>query len=57
MSSGADPPPPTSVGLVVPIVIWGSKAPENKITTIQFLNDRTTLKTGIFYHLFMFLFE
>ena len=49
--SGDTPPIPTPTtyaagGLIVPLVIWGPKPPENKMTAARFLSDRTTLVTG-----------
>ncbi|KAK5966706.1 WD domain G-beta repeat protein [Trichostrongylus colubriformis] len=45
MASG-EPPPPTSNGLVVPLVIWGQKPPDNRITVVRYLCDNTTIVTG-----------
>ncbi|PAV78673.1 hypothetical protein WR25_21206 isoform A [Diploscapter pachys] len=49
--SGDTPPIPTPTthaagGLIAPLVIWGPKPPENKMTAARFLSDRTTLVTG-----------
>ncbi|KAK6034597.1 WD domain, G-beta repeat protein, partial [Cooperia oncophora] len=45
MASG-EPPPATTNGLVVPIVIWGQKPPDDRITAVRYLSDRTTIVTG-----------
>ncbi|KAK6032065.1 WD domain, G-beta repeat protein [Ostertagia ostertagi] len=45
MASG-EPPPATTNGLVVPVVIWGQKPPDNRITVVRYLSDRTTIVTG-----------
>ncbi|VDP07804.1 unnamed protein product [Heligmosomoides polygyrus] len=45
MSSG-EPPPPTTNGLVVPLVIWGREPPDIRITVVRYLSDRTTIITG-----------
>ncbi|VDM53829.1 unnamed protein product [Angiostrongylus costaricensis] len=42
MASGESAPAASS-GLVVPLVIWGSKPPDNKITTARYLSDTVTL--------------
>ncbi|KIH66999.1 WD domain, G-beta repeat protein [Ancylostoma duodenale] len=47
MSSGEPPPSSsTAVGLVVPLVIWGPKAPENKMTVVRYMSDNSTVVTG-----------
>lgn len=45
MASGESAPAASS-GLVVPLVIWGSKPPDNKITTVRYLSDTITVVTG-----------
>ncbi|WKY03000.1 hypothetical protein Q1695_016360 [Nippostrongylus brasiliensis] len=44
MSTGE--PPPTTNGLVVPLVIWGQKPPDNKITVVRYLSDSASIVTG-----------
>ncbi|CAI4229926.1 unnamed protein product [Auanema sp. JU1783] len=46
MSSGVDPPSVASGALVVPLIIWGAKPPEHKITCINYLSDCSTIVTG-----------
>ncbi|KAJ1367707.1 hypothetical protein KIN20_028670 [Parelaphostrongylus tenuis] len=46
VGGGESAPTTASRGLVVPLVIWGSKPPDNKITTVRFLSDTTTVVTG-----------
>uniref|UniRef100_A0A1I7XSF6 WD_REPEATS_REGION domain-containing protein n=1 Tax=Heterorhabditis bacteriophora TaxID=37862 RepID=A0A1I7XSF6_HETBA len=48
MASG-ESSPSAITGLVVPLVIWGSQPPENKMTVVRFLSDRTTVVTGNFF--------
>ncbi|KHJ90153.1 WD domain, G-beta repeat protein [Oesophagostomum dentatum] len=46
MTTGEPPPSSTTVGLVVPLVIWGQKPPENKVTVVRYLSDNCTIVTG-----------
>nr|CDJ83842.1 WD40 repeat domain containing protein [Haemonchus contortus] len=44
--ASSEPPPAVTNGLVVPIVIWGKKPPDNRMTAVRYLSDRTTIVTG-----------
>ncbi|VDM78001.1 unnamed protein product, partial [Strongylus vulgaris] len=46
MATGDPSPPSTTLGLVVPLVIWGPKPPENKMTVVRYLSDNATIITG-----------
>ncbi|CAJ0597261.1 unnamed protein product [Cylicocyclus nassatus] len=46
MATGDPSPPSSTPGLVVPLVIWGPKPPENKMTVVRYMSDNATIITG-----------